>query len=356
MYKDTRRTRVPTIPTHHSMIVLCAAGLVLGTPVASANTGVSTEAVNAYSCGALTTPISEAAHFTTKMLSKVGYTGGVVFTDATVFSTDFRDPDLPGFGGVGADQVNFDRQQDAIAYFAGHGTCDDQTTTVCTTTAGCPDIAGLTKICTRFTESPLRGRCMYSRPRNIVTDQSGSSCTNINVSTNNVRWGESANSGAFAGAGTNGGVNAVALSISCGITPDMYISEYVAAFAGVSSIHTIMPTRQGSDTSDADGRGVAWANHYVANSNSSVGSSWVDGINQMSGGANCAFGGGNHGINGCGAHVSMAVDTSKPLADWSLLTENWTQLRDDGNDPVGQGWMSAIFTCNYDCNAHPWRL
>lgn len=322
---------------------------------AAAETGISIEAVDAYSCGALSNNIANVDNFRNRMLSISGYTAGVRYTNGLVWSTDFTDPEVVWNG---ADTWNFDRPGDAIAYFSGHGTCDDQTSTVCYATADCPDIAGTEKRCLRDGEFWwfAWGRCVYSQPRNIVVDRTGSSCELVNYSNDSVRWGEDPGSGGWAGAGLNGGVNLAVIDNSCGITPDLYFPETLNAFAGVSTIALIMPTRVGDDTADVSNRGRAFADRYVANPWSAVAPSWAESINSVTGGSGCAFGGGGHGINGCGAHIALSVEVNQPRADWANRIENWIQLRDDGNDSIGWGWMSWIFSCNYDCNNHPFIL
>ena len=319
----------------------------------AAETGISIEAVDSYSCGALSNNIANVDNFRNRMLSIAGFSAGVRYTDRLVYPTDFQDPERIAGGG---DTYNFDRAGDAIAYFSGHGTCDDQTSTVCTTTAGCPDVAGTQKRCLRYTDSPLQGRCVYSRPRNIVVDKTGGACNFVDYSTSSVRWGEDATAGSWAGAGTNGGVNLSVIDNSCGITPDLYVPEMLNAFAGVSSIALIMPTRVGSDTADVANRGSALADRYVANVNSAVGPSWTDAINSVTGGSSCAFGGGSHGVVGCGAHIIVSVEVNQARAEWANRTETWGQLRDGANDGIGWGWMSWLYTCNYDCNNHPFIL
>jgi hypothetical protein len=140
---------------------------------------------------------------------------------------------------------------------------------------------------------------------------------------------------------------------SCGITPDLYIPEMLNSFAGVSTIALIMPTRVGDDTVDVAGRGQAFADRYVANPNSAVAPAWADAINSVTGGLSCAFGGGNHGVGGCGAHIAVSLEVNQARAEWANGIETWVQLRDPANDGIGQGWMSWIYTCNYDCNNHP---
>src|SRR5689334_17990266 len=124
-------------------IILCA--LINAAPYPSAlsasaeETGISIEAVDRYSCGPLRNNITNVDNFRNRMLSISGYTAGVRYTDPSVFPTDFTDPERVSGA---ADTSNFDRPGDAISYFSGHGSCDDQTSTVCTSTPGCPDISG----------------------------------------------------------------------------------------------------------------------------------------------------------------------------------------------------------------------
>lgn len=346
-----------------SLRIFC--GLIVTVPYCGAvsawaqETGISIEAVDTYSppCSTLQHNIANVDSFRNRMLSIPGYTAGVRFTDPTVFTGDFKDPERGAT--VAADNDNFDRPGDAIAYFSGHGTCDDQTMTACTSTAGCPNIGGVEKRCLRFSENPLQGRCVYSRPRTIVVNNSRdlrNSCQSVNYSTNDVAWGEDPSAGSWGRAGTNGGVNFVVIDNSCGITPDLIIPELINAFAGVSTIATIMPTQVGSDTADVAGRGQAFADRYVANVNSAIAPSWTNAINSVTGGGPCAFGGGNHGIVGCGAHIAISLEVNQARAEWANGIETWQQLRDPGNDGIGQGYMAWIFTCNYDCNNHPFVL
>ncbi|PHV12969.1 hypothetical protein [Chitinimonas sp. BJB300] len=338
----------------HGQSAITAALFCIGLlPAQAAETGITIEAVDAYSCGALSNDIPNVDNFRTRMLSIGGYTAGLRYVNGLVYPTDFTDPQVLSGG---ADTFNFDRTGDAIAYFSGHGTCDDQTNTACTTNAGCPTVAGLQKQCLRFTDSPLTGRCVYSRPRNIVVDKTGSSCQLVNYSTGGVRWGEDPTAGTWAGAGTNGGINLAIIDNSCGITPGMYIPQLLKTFAGVSSIALIMPTRVGSDTADVANRGRAFADRYVANVNSAVGPSWTSAINSVTGGSSCAFGGGSHGVVGCGAHIYVSLEVNQARAEWANRTESWVQLRNEANDGIGSGWMSWLYTCNYDCNNHPFFL
>jgi len=333
--------------------LVVASGCLVGASVRADETGITIEAVNKYSCGALSNNIVNVDNFRSRMLSIPGYTAGLRYTDGLVFPSDFIDPEkVPG----NFDTFNFDRPGDAISYFSGHGTCNDQSSTACTSAAACPDVAGVQKRCLRFAENPLQGRCVYSRPRSIVVDRTGTSCQSVNYTNGGVAWGEDPTAGSWAGAGTNGGINLAVIDNSCGITPDLYVPELLSTFAGVSTIALIMPTRVGDDTADSADRGRAFADRYVANPNSAVAPSWADAINSTTGGGPCAFGGGNHGIVGCGANIAISLEVDQPRVLWANRIETWVQLRDPANDGIGQGWMAWIYTCNYDCNAHGFIL
>jgi hypothetical protein len=326
---------------------------------AAQETGITIEAVNKYSCGALDNRISNADNFRKRMLSISGYTAGARFTNSAVYPTDFTDPDRVSGG---QDTWNFDRPGDAIAYFSGHGDCADKTDTYCYSTASCPDKNGLEKRCLKYTETPENGsrfstgKCAYSVPRSIIVDKTGKSCQWVDYSSGDVAWGEDPTSGAWAGAGTNGGVNFVVIDNSCGVTPDLYWAELINAFAGVSTIALIMPTL--GDTADVADRGRAFADRYVANRYSAIAPSWTDAINSVSsaGVSSCKFGGGGHGINGCGAHIAISVERTRELAEWANGIETWEQVHYPANDALGKDWMAWIYTCNFDCNKHPFIL
>src|SRR5258708_25967211 len=101
-----------------------------------------------------------------------------------------------------------------------------------------------------------------------------------------------------------------------------------------------MPTRVGDDPWDVANRGRAFADRYVANPNSAVAPSWTDSINSVTGGTPCAFGGGNHRIGGCGAHIALSVDIKQPPADWANPIQTWTQFRQESHDAIGWGLTS----------------
>jgi hypothetical protein len=334
--------------------LLILATCLTGLPARAAETGITIEAVDKYSCPPLQNNKANVDNFRNRMLSVGGFTAGARYTDGAVYPTDFTDPDR---GGSGDDTHNFDRPGDAIAYFSGHGTCDDHTNTACTSQASCPAQSGIQQVCLRDSENPLQGRCAYGIPRKLITDQTGKSCQSVDYTSGAVAWGEDATSGGWGNAAKNGGVNFAIIDNSCGLTPGLWVAELLKTFAGASTIALIMPTTVESDAGDVADRGQAFASYYVANPNSAIGPAWANSINSVGGGGgNCQFGGGGHGIGGCGANIAISLEVDPPRVEWANWTETWQQLRDPANDSIGQGWMAWIYTCNYDCNAHGFIL
>ena len=197
---------------------------------------------------------------------------------------------------------------------------------------------------------------MYSKPRILLTAKMGGTCEEEVDYSNQVRWGETPSSGGWRGAGTDGGINLAVIDNSCGVTPDLYLPQLINAFAGISTIALIVPTRPGDDSGSVATRGLAFANRYVMDSTKGVAPSWANSINEVSGGSSCWFGGGGHGILGCGAQIAFSVGLNEADAQWHNRTEDWVQLRDQSNDVHGNGGWAYMLTCNYDCNAIPFIL
>jgi len=288
-------------------------------------------------------------------LSIAGYTAGSQWNDGNVFTNDFIDPELQA-GGADGLSGGFDQTGTAIAFYSGHGWCPPGDFTLrCTSTASCADRPGFSKRCLRWNSgSGDFGFCSYSESHYFITDPTGSSCEWVDYSKGPVALGESNYSGAWRGAGTNGGVNFVVIDSSCSVTAAMYDANLDAAFAGATTIAAMLPTH--GDTADVADRGSAFANQYVANPSSSVAHGWTSALNSVTGGSSCIYGGGGHGINGCGANISVSIGADSMHANWARDTETWTQIRHNINDPKGWGYTAWIYTCNYDCNAHPFTF
>ncbi len=182
---------------------------------------------------------------------------------------------------------------------------------------------------------------------------------NINYSGGLVKWGETASVGAWAGAGTNGGLNFALLSNSCGIRPGFDHRQDTPLFAGVPVLGIIMPVTFGADDVDAPSRGTALANAYVTNPNGSIAHAWTGslaGIPQNNGGpcgsGNYTYGGG-HGVGGCGAQMAQSEDSSQSFAVWDRDTMTWNQIPSQFDGSLGTQWQANTWTCNYDCNKYP---
>lgn len=279
------------------------------------------------------------------------------WVDKNVWDRDFIDTDLNSSAN---DDLYFDAPGVAISYFTGHGiTADGCSSQACTTTAACTTpVAGaqLPGTC-RF--SPFdKARCCYMVDRAAVTSgQFDISSHIVNYTGGQVRWGESANSGAWAGAGTNGGTNLVVLDISHGILPTFWFQILRNANAGVHMIATLMTA--GGDTDNVPDRGSTFARMWAANPNGNVAQAWLDTMSALPKGEGNACGNqGGHGFNGCGCHIVVAMD-STPQGAANKMSEDWSDLRNDERDAKGNNAYSARWQCNYtlsSAGASAWEL
>ncbi len=272
------------------------------------------------------------------------------WTDRAVYDTDFFDNNLVSFGN---DQFNFDRAGVAISYFTGHGFCNSGCSTQsCTTTKACTNPAsggqppGTPGTC-RF--SPLDNpRCCYYTDGMAATAGTFDQAAGVvDYSSGPIRWGESATSGPWAQAGTDGGANLVILDISCGILPPFWYQELRNAVGGVHMIATILVA--GGDTANVANRGSTFGKTWAAHpDDGQVAQAWLDTMAALPGdeGGACKDLGGGHGFNGCGCNIVVAID-STPQGAASKISETWSDLRSDDRDAKGNNWYSARWTCNY---------
>jgi hypothetical protein len=166
-----------------------------------------------------------------------------------------------------------------------------------------------------------------------------------------LRFGESANSGSWAGAGTNGGTNAVFLDKSFPVVPGFTYEELDTMFAGMHMLGVVTPTS--GDTDNISNRGSAWGHQFTVNNYGSPASEWLNTINRLPGeGAPCGKSdgsqGGYGGVNGCGCNVIMSDDSSYAKAAAHVQTENWNGLQWDGNDATGNGNPATGYQCSYN--------
>src|SRR5258708_669485 len=132
------------------------------------------------------------------------------WTDGTVYDTDFVNPQI---NSVGTDQINFDIPGTAVSYFTGHGSCNAgcSMAPACATTSACtspnPNAGERLPGTCRF--SPFDPpRCCYMTDRAAITHGTGDRFGGVvNYSSGPIRFGESPQSGAWAGVGTDGGAH-----------------------------------------------------------------------------------------------------------------------------------------------------
>jgi hypothetical protein len=321
--------------------------------IAQTSTDIIVESVTDYGPGdQLVNSIPNGDGFAQGMLFPGSrFTAGARYTNSAVYDTDFVDPAADKRGN---DTTFFDRHNRAVAYFTGHGIADHgcstvscSTSTVCTNpaTAQGGGAARLPGVC-RFSPFDMP-RCCYMVDRQAVT-RSPSDRFNgrINYTSGPIRWGESPQSGGWAGAGMDGGANLIVLDISHGVLPPFWAETFSRANAGVQLIATMMTA--GGDTANVADRGAVFAAFYRANENGRVAEAWAQTMNSLpaSEGGGCPGGGGGHGFNGCGCNLIVGMDINAPRANASL-TESWVHLTQDSNDALGNRFFAARWICNY---------
>jgi hypothetical protein len=268
------------------------------------------------------------------------------WTEAAVFDTDFLDISATP---LGHDQSYFDVPNTAVSYFTGHGiTADGCSTEKCSTTSSCSKPLTGPPVYVSCRYSPMdSGRCCYMVDRALVTHGASDKFGGVVDYTGGpVRWGESPQSGTWAGSGTNGGANLIVLDISHGILPPFWYQTFSGANAGVQLIATMMTA--GGDTSNVPDRGAVFATFYRVNERFRVSESWVQTMNSLppGEGGSCPGGGGGHGFNGCGCNIVIGMDISPERASGSLR-EDWMSLANDSNDAFGNQFYAARWVCNY---------
>jgi hypothetical protein len=165
----------------------------------------------------------------------------------------------------------------------------------------------------------------------------------VNYSGGPIRWGESPESGDWAGAGTNGGTNLVVLDISHGVYPTFWYQTFRNASGGVHMIATIMTA--GGDTANVADRGKTFASFYKQNEFNRVSTSWQETMNSLPANITdqsvCPAGGGGHGFNGCGCNIIVGMDNS-PKRALGAMNEGWVHLANDRNDAWGNQFYEAV--------------
>jgi hypothetical protein len=270
------------------------------------------------------------------------------WTDNSVFDSDFVDPSA---NSLGHDQssYSFDTPGTAVAYFTGHGIlADGCSNEKCSSTTGCSRPLTGPPVLVSCRYSPIdSARCCSMVDRALVTHSTFDRFSSVVDYTGGpVRWGESPQSGGWAGAGTNGGANLVVLDISHGVLPPFWYQTFSNANAGVQMVATLMTG--GGDTKNVADRGAIFATFYRVDERARVSESWVETMNSLpsSEGDACPGGGGGHGFNGCGCNIVIGMDNSRERA-FGALREDWVNLANDSNDAYGNQFYAARWVCNY---------
>jgi hypothetical protein len=339
---------------------LASALLTLSHESAAENsTAIMVEGVSNYSaCGYQSIDgAQEASGFLTGMtVSGSWWTGRTPYYDSSVYDTDFLDPDYSHVA-QDDDTSNSDVFGTAIGFFMAHGICNDATTQACTTSSQCGS-----GYCPGLPPTSNSSACIQHYTRRLITCSPIESKHGDNVSyaPGNTKWGEDANSGNWAGAGTNGDLNVVFLINSCGVRP-AYVYDMSSVFAGVQLVNMIMPTGNiamsggEADTQTWSQRGSSLATLATMNPYGSIKDAWdatldsapnqttTDGCPNLDN--NYAYGGG-HAIHGCGAHVSIAMDSTDAGAQ-ADINMNWDYARRNYSSGTNSYYWWAH--CNYDC-------
>jgi len=331
-----------------------------------ASTGISVEGVSDYTTQGSTNTdcTTEAQGFLNGLTGNGGFTTNIHWYDNNVFDSDFLDPDCSGCDTSDNDTSNFDNAGTAVALVCAHGSCNDATGTTCTTSSQCG-----TGYCPGTPPTSASSACINNSPRSLVTSSTGDIHGHFAVyGPGNARWGEDTTTGSWAGAGTNGDNNAVFLINSCAVRQPFLLSQLFPAFAGMALVNLIMPTSNLNNGNFADAvtwssRGSTLATNAVANLNGSLKSSWdalLDSTPQTQGGScpdrtgTYTYGGG-HGITGCGAHVSVSVDSTLAFAQDDLNDMTWSDTQAEGWDSFGNSYWQWWAHCNYDCITYPFQ-
>ncbi len=339
---------------------------------------------------------------------QVPLTFGNVWLNGNVQGTDFYDPQLTG-SSSDRDQFGFDAPGTAFAYFSGHGRCmcgntdQDQwcvdhsiVTGVCgdfplgETTVYChPDPADSSKcvkgqVCHHNSDctqppgkqvfpGPFRegafcnhwpgdsyGTCSYTMYNRALFP---ATCPfeghdGVEYSQGSVAWGESASSGPWRGAGTNGGANVVGVAASCSVL-SLREHEVLLAFGGM---HLFLGTMvHNDDEISVLTRGENFAYHVLV-PQMQVGEAWSEAMAGLPGrsdnctGRNGTFvAGGGQGFSGCGGHITIAAGATPAEAN-AHLAESFLDATKDANDGRGASIWASEVNCNWDCWAEPMDL
>jgi hypothetical protein len=178
-----------------------------------------------------------------------------------------------------------------------------------------------------------------------------------------MKLGESYNSGNWAGAAKNGGVNFAIIDGSCAAM-SFRPEELYGLFAGVQvAAFTMVHTGDKSDLGTPS-RAGSFGAYWVSNPSQSVATSWLDALNDdtesdtnryCTNYSGSTIYGGGKGFNGCGADMAMSLDTNGTNASNSLA-RSWNNISNDSYDATGAEYVVYEWVCNYDCITYPFDI
>jgi hypothetical protein len=338
--------------------------------LAHANTGIVLETISDYSYvsggshGNDTDANTEGTGFWNPMTSSGIWTVQSHYTDFDVWDVDFYDHDLTG-GASDNDTYGFDQSGAGIAFFIGHGICDDVTNTTCTSDANCA-IHYANSYCPSFPlASGQAATCIVESPRNLVIS---SSTTNShgnrvvygpNPWSDSIALGEDSNSGSFGGVGTNGGTNIAIITNSCGMRFRYRSQDQNRFYAGVHEVMMNMPVgnvwtstgAQFADTAQWSTRGTTLANIILTNVNAPASSAWLSPT--MVNNSYTAVGPNIPNSTYAGANIVGAFDSSWTAVTTRLSNETWAQSTDETRDPTSASVGAYYYSCNFaNCTSY----
>lgn len=294
------------------------------------------------------------------------WTTGNIYLDSLVWDSDFVDPEK-NFNG--ADSTNFDQANYGLSYFTGHGSSFDYSAPQynCTSHSNCTSPAPSQTPPAQCLYNPgtIYGTCFYGAEHLIGTCGSNPKFGNMpNAVSGIMKFGESTNSGTWAGAGTNGGINVAIIDNSNTLRSPAFGWQSIAPmFAGVHMIGVVMPIGWGSDNLDNQEVGPTFATRLRSNSSASVAEQWLLSLNDVSAslGSSCGVFPGGHGIGGatygggCGGRYIASLGQSCSFAQNTILYQNTTGAQSDANDATGSACLAYDYICNYDCQTYPFN-
>ena len=367
------------------LVIVAADVLAWPTQVLAGGQGVFIETVDTYTpCNGqdLTNANASGQNFNDVLLEPPNGAGFYLtgwYQDNNVWDTDFLDPDPPSSHGVGDDNYNFDQPGTGIAFYQGHGAelGGPITHQCCTSAATCsipPTNLGVgtsgkgTCVQTPYSASLCGagyGVCSYWDAPGLQlcsTTTGGNPSNTVPIcnppSPQPPAWdrmylGENPIVGAWAGAGTNGGIGLAIVHMSWGLVPFFPMSNWRPLFAGLQLYAGVMPTW--GDTWDIADFGSAVAAGYQSSGGTSqVVTDYVNSMSHITSGNDCVTGYPGGGFANCGCQVIVTFSGTSMGAD-AVFAESWMALTSNSTYQTNTGFWHWKASCNYNAITYPWN-